>query len=364
MSGPSLLFALIGGMFMLYFVVENGFVPILEEIKKKGRIPDDVAGATLMAVGSSAPELFIALLALGRVGEEQAIGVGTIVGSAIFNMLVIIGFSLLFWFKPKPDARLEKRPIIRDCTVYCLVIIILVATFWDGVISKIEAMIFILSYLAYLGVLLRYRIWQLAQFIRGRDPNVLAPRWIEIAKATEKLDQISGVEVYLPHLEHRRMRFENMNGWWLLVSFTASILIIMGITHFIIDYAVLTAEHINVSPLLISLTILAAGSSIPDLLSSIKVASQGKGNMAVANAVGSNIFDISIGLGVPWLITTTLIGVAVPVLTQGLVGSVSILFLTVILFLGLVLWKKFNVGKGTGLVLISAYVGYIAIQFV
>src|SRR3990167_2995420 len=123
--------------YLLAIVCEKYFVTSLDEIAKRWKLSHDVAGATLMAIGSSAPEFFTALFALTKVGSEQ-IGTGTIVGSAIFNILVIVGASAVV-----AKAYLNWRPVVRDITFYTIAIIILLLPFQDGVITLYES----LSYL-------------------------------------------------------------------------------------------------------------------------------------------------------------------------------------------------------------------------
>ena len=77
--------------YLLAKVCDDYFVESLDEIAKKLKLSSDAAGATLMAVGSSAPELFVAIIAVIRPGDHEQIGMGTIVGSAMFNLVVITG---------------------------------------------------------------------------------------------------------------------------------------------------------------------------------------------------------------------------------------------------------------------------------
>lgn len=103
---------------LLARVVDLFFISSLDEISKDLRLSSDAAGATLMAVGSSAPELFVALFAVLKPGNHQVIGIGSIVGSAIFNLLLIQLMQLqlpgyltqprLLWpFQPKPNLNLQ-----------------------------------------------------------------------------------------------------------------------------------------------------------------------------------------------------------------------------------------------------------------
>lgn len=105
--------------YLLAVICEEFFVPSLDIISNKFKLSSDVAGATFMAVGSSAPELFTAMFALIRPGDHANIGAGTIVGSAIFNILVIIGAAAAF-----KKAKLTWQPVIRDALFCCFVVLL------------------------------------------------------------------------------------------------------------------------------------------------------------------------------------------------------------------------------------------------
>merc|ERR1740130_1676549 len=90
--------------------------------------------------------------------------------------------------------------------------------------------------------------------------------------------------------------------------FSASIANIGLCTYVMVDAVNRTGCNLNISPLIMGLVFLAAGTSVPDALGSIAVAKQGEGDMAVANALGSTVFDILLGLGVPWFISTAILG--------------------------------------------------------
>ncbi len=121
-------------VYLLAFVTDGYFLESLDEIAQRLALPSDVAGATLMAVGSSAPELAIALIALIRPGGHGDMGIGTIVGSALFNMLVITGASAMV----RP-IHAQWPPITRDSIFYTLSLGLLLWTFWDGTITPLGA---------------------------------------------------------------------------------------------------------------------------------------------------------------------------------------------------------------------------------
>jgi len=141
------------GMFYLFFglgyVCEEFFVCSIEKIILEFSIPPDVAGATLMAAGSSSPELFAELVGT-FVSKENSAGTGTVVGSAIFNQLIIVGGALILC--PTASVELQPLPLIRDVGFYILSIVWLFIAFEDGEIAQWEAWGLFLSYMLYVVV--------------------------------------------------------------------------------------------------------------------------------------------------------------------------------------------------------------------
>lgn len=92
------------------------------------------------------------------------------------------------------------------------------------------------------------------------------------------------------------------NGKWCVISFFLSIAWIGGFSYYMVEWAEIVGATFGIPDALMGLTVLAAGTSVPDLLSSVIVARRGQGDMAVSSSVGSNIFDILVGLPIPWII--------------------------------------------------------------
>ena len=129
----ALLFHCVLVMYMfvaLAIVCDDFFVPALEAICKGLKLKEDVAGATFMAIGSSTPELFTSVI--GVYITKDDIGVGTIVGSAVFNIVFIIALCALLTDAP---ISLSWYPLIRDCGFYTLSIIALVFVIYDHVVT-------------------------------------------------------------------------------------------------------------------------------------------------------------------------------------------------------------------------------------
>lgn len=340
--------------YVLARLIDVFFVETLEIISKKLKLSSDVAGATFMAVGSSAPELFVSFLALTKISEQQSLGAGTIVGSAIFNILVIIGASALF-----KRALLTWQPVIRDMTFYILTIILLLVTFIDGKITLLDSVAFILLYVVYI---LSLGYWKIIFPYTSKDDIVDV-----LSEAGEKeKKEIRSEKLSFKNLLEKILSlfFFDLNkkpGFY-TINFLISIIFLAILSHFMVESAVSIAVFFNVPSVIIGLTILAAGTSIPDLLSSINVAKKGKGDMAISNAVGSNIFDIAIGLGLPWLLLILFTGRTVTVVTESLTSSIFLLFATVVALLFLLIAKKWEIGRYAGILLIASYVFYILTQ--
>ncbi|KAL5247803.1 hypothetical protein ACHWQZ_G019631 [Mnemiopsis leidyi] len=143
-------------------VCDDYFVPSLEVICQRLDLSEDVAGATFMAAGSSAPELFTSLAA---VTNNSDIGVGTIVGSAVFNILIIISLSAIL---SKNVLLLDWRPLTRDAFFYGISIVMFSAFAWDGMFTWWESLVTLLYYFIYiLALKFNPALFKLLDFIGG-----------------------------------------------------------------------------------------------------------------------------------------------------------------------------------------------------
>jgi K+-dependent Na+/Ca+ exchanger-like protein len=336
---------LLASFYLLALVCDRYFVQSLDKIAEKLKMNSDMAGATLMAIGSSAPELFVSIIALFKPGHES-LGAGTIVGSALFNILVIIGASAMV-----RKAFIAWQPVVRDISFYSLSIIWLIISFWDGKITLIESVIFLLLYVIYVLAVMKWKkIFPYKN--EKKDP-------IEIAEEglSKEEKKKSFIAFFLNGIKHiLDFIFPKEKHYWL--TFLMSITFFAGLSWILVESAVGIANILNIPAVIVGLTILAAGTSVPDLISSIIVSRQGRSGMAISNAIGSNIFDILIGLGLPWTIVT-LGGKVVPVVTENLNSSIILLFATVASVLLFLMAKKWRIGRFAGISLISIYILYL-----
>lgn len=145
----AVIFHILGVVYMfvaLAIVCDEFFVPSLDVIIEKLDIADDVAGATFMAAGGSAPELFTSII--GVFVSFDDVGIGTIVGSAVFNILFVIGMCAIF---SKTVLSLTWWPLFRDCTFYSISLLTLIYFFKDNYIYWYEALVLFGFYLAYVS---------------------------------------------------------------------------------------------------------------------------------------------------------------------------------------------------------------------
>jgi len=329
-------------LFVFYLMAEvcdKYFVASLEKISKRLKLSPEAAGATFMAAGSSAPELFVSLMALFKPGEE-AMGAGTIVGSAIFNILVITGASLVV-----RQAFVIWQPLMRDLMFYALSIILLLFTFNDGIVSFFEVLSFLILYAVYIIAVVNWK-----KIFKYEDDGPM-----EILEQT--LEEKGWKKFFAPVDWIIKLTFPKPEKY--ILVFSISIIWIIGLSWVLVESAVISAHILGIPSVIIGLTVLAAGTFIPDLLSSMIVAKKGQSGMAISNGIGSNIFDILFGLGLPWAIAYIFLGQKITVATENLYHSIILLFATVIVIAFLFIIRRWKVGKYSGYFLISLYLIYL-----
>jgi K+-dependent Na+/Ca+ exchanger-like protein len=320
-------------LYLLALITDQRFVPALEHIAHRTSMTPSVAGATLMAMGSSAPELSISLLALFTGGgEHHDMGIATIVGSAIFNLLVIIGVSAL-----PMTSKIRPSVFLRDAILYAISIALLLYFFHDGTITLLEGSLFVCTYAA----MLIYLFWS----SRRSTESIAKPAELEETKNTLRFF----LQLIGDPARHT------------LRVFLVSIALISLLCYFLIQLAVALSTALDISPVIVGLTILAAGTSVPDMLASYNVAKKGFGEMAVANAIGSNTFDILIGLGLPWVLAILISSHdSIEVSTADLQNSAYLLSGSLLLVLViLLLTRKLN--KLIGSLFLFLYLSYVVL---
>jgi cation:H+ antiporter len=294
--------------FIAFFYLTNLFVSGLGSLAKRFNVPESVAGASVAAMVSSAPEMGASVFSV--IEEHPDIGLGTIVGSAIFNITLLIALSL--WVR---KCVLDEKVLKRDGVYYLIVVIVTVVTIRDGVLTQWEALTWFLLYIVYF-------IWLFWDAIKGKFVPKEEFKYVSTRKAIfYTCIGVAGIAV------------------------SADIMI---------KSTVYITNDLGLSQSLFSLIIIAIATSIPDLFVSVQASRKGMGSLAVSNAVGSNIFDILAGIGLPFsFVAVTHI--------QGNIGlSALYLLISVFVFLGIIIFRR-SLGKKEACVLAAVYVSYLII---
>ncbi|TWW55673.1 Sodium/potassium/calcium exchanger 3 [Takifugu flavidus] len=517
----------------LAIVCDVYFVPSLEKLSENLHLSQDVAGATFMAAGSSAPELFTSLI--GVFITEGDVGVGTIVGSAVFNILVIIGICGIFAGQP---ISLSWWPLFRDAVFYILSILVLILVIYDEKVMWWETIILISMYGIYIIIMkfnrslytlvesqcsragqpclgslrrstavgsvaegdndmvplkpgrdaiskpsdtvsmspmtqlrrsarTRGRRWWMrrrthtptsspfqrqastfftqhfspithlhmaAHMVMGRQRLIRARLSPEEggaageessggdrtmgeggmqqkeeeergkgaagvrgggAQQKEEVENEDGEEEGEEEEEEEEEApfkpFVMPDGWclrlrwllswpvsvllhctipncslpqwerWYLLTFLTSTLWIALFSYLMVWMVTIISFTLGIPEVIMGITFLAAGTSVPDCMASLIVARQGMGDMAVSNSIGSNIFDVLLGLGFPWALRTLIVsyGSMVTINSKGLVYSVILLLASVTLTVVCVHLNCWRLDRRLGLSLILLYVVFL-----
>ena len=300
----------------------------------------DMAGATLMAIGSSAPELFVALIAIFKPGGHQDIGIGTIVGSALFNLLVIVGAVGLV-----KKSTLIWQPVVRDLMFYIVAIASLYYVLSNGSVSILEASFFLGMYGVYVFAVVNWHKWL----------NYATED--EVPEEDDDEPKTGLMKIFIPFDWILELVFPKPKHYFL--TFFISIAFIGAICWVLVESAIIISVALDIPEVVIALTVLAVGTSVPDMMSSVIVAKQGRGGMAVSNGIGSNIFDIFIGLGLPWLIKSYLVNSDIVTNIEGLGISIGLLFISSLILLFTLMLRRWRLSQGLGLILILLYILYV-----
>ncbi|KFO97602.1 Sodium/potassium/calcium exchanger 2 [Calypte anna] len=500
----------------LAIVCDEFFVPSLTVITEKLAISDDVAGATFMAAGGSAPELFTSLI--GVFISHSNVGIGTIVGSAVFNILFVIGMCALF---SKEILNLTWWPLFRDVSFYIIDLIFLIIFFLDNFIMWWESVTLLIAYVCYVAFmkfnvqveewvktflnrnkvekattadaedkspnagdkddqtlttkprlqrggssaslhnsLMRNSIFQL--MIHTLDPlaeelesygnlkyydtmteeGKFKERASILHKIAKKKCQVEDSERQNGAANHEKSAKvevavtppadsgpvqngiahnvdEEVNTFFILllifildeedeeqplslawpdtprkqftylivfpivlplwislpdvrnpgskkffpITFFGSISWIAFFSYLMVWWAHQVGETIGISEEIMGLTILAAGTSIPDLITSVIVARKGLGDMAVSSSVGSNIFDITVGLPLPWLLYAVIHNLApVAVSSNGLFCAIVLLFIMLLFVILSIAFCKWKMNKVLGFLMFGLYFVFLIVS--
>ena len=231
------------------------------------RISPLVIGLTVVAFGTSAPELAVSVKA--SFDGQADIAVGNVVGSNIFNVLFILGISALI-----APLVVSSQLIRLDVPLMIVLSILLLLLGWDGALGKVDgALLF--------GILVVYTVWLIVQSRR------------ETAAVQQEFQAEFGTGAGASPA-----RLLLIQGGLIAVGL---VLLVLG-ADWLVEGAVQIARQVGMSELMIGLTIVAAGTSLPEVAASVLATFRGHRDIAVGNVVGSNIFNICSVLGLSALV--------------------------------------------------------------
>lgn len=268
-------------------------------------LPPGVKGATLNAIASSLPEVFTTFFLLFYLGDTLgfASGLATCAGSAIFNMTVIPGLCILFTAKVVSERGEEiapnKKLLLRDGVFFVVA---------EGILLYIVGMESIVPALAG-GLVLGYGVYAYALIRQVRSHKASTSEDGPKPESEEEAPSNGRLHAWI-HLDTKNILFPNRE--WSQGTSIFVLLVATGILGLACDAlarsVVDIASILDISPFFTAVILAAAGTSIPDMLLSVRDAQKGNYDDALSNAFGSNIFNIFVALGLPVLVFTLLYG--------------------------------------------------------
>ena len=293
------------------FLIQSAkiFVDASVEIAKRLRIPTMVIGLTVVAMGTSAPEVVISVSA--AIGGSGDLAIANIVGSNIFNLLFIVGFCALIY-----PISVKMKAISRDywASVAATVLLFVMIIVFGDVIPRFGGFILLAGFIAYMTVVVRSALKNKTQ---GPDDDVpLRPLWKSITFA------ILGIAV------------------------------IVGAGQLTVNSAINIATTLGITERVIGLTIVAMGTSLPELVTTLIACRKKQGEFALGFIIGSSIFNIAFVLGLAGLITPLTID-------PGVMTDMAVLAAGTLAFF-LFAKSSERVVRIEGLTMMLIYVGYMA----
>ena len=280
----------------------DGAVAVAEKMK----MPQIVIGLTIVAMGTSMPEFCVSLISALKGTSDLA--VGNIVGSNIFNTLLIVGVSALV-----SPMSIMKTTVRKDIPFALVASALLLIMCLDGDISRIDAAILFVMFLIFMYITLRGAKAQ-GTDVEEKEKKAMAT-WLSVV--------------------------------WILVGLAC----LIGGSNLFVDGATVVATKLGVSEAVIGLTIVAGGTSLPELATSVVSARKGNSGIAIGNVLGSNVFNILAILG--------LTGVISPMTLKGITMTDLSMMVISIILIWLFSFTKYKIERWEGAILTAVFVGYI-----
>lgn len=292
--------------FVLLIKGADYFVDGASSVAKKFRIPSIIIGFTIVAMGTSLPECAVSVTA--SLANNNALAISNVVGSNIFNLMVVCGASAIF-----APLAIQKSTLLKEFpfSIFCA-LLLLVLGYTSFNLGRMEGIVLLVLFLVYL-------LWMIFSALKNR----------------QEIDEDVNI---LP-------------TWKCLLFIIGGAIAIKYGGDFVVDGASFIATKMGFSQNLIGLTIVALGTSLPELVTSIVAARKNEVDMALGNAIGSNIFNILLVLGVAGAISP------VAFIMENVI---DIILLTIMSsYVWILAWTKNHINKIEGISMIAIYVIYL-----
>lgn len=309
----------------------EGAVAVAERL----RVPQIVIGLTIVALGTSMPELCVSVVSALKGTPDLA--VGNVVGSNIFNALLIVGVAALV-----APMTILRSTVFKDvpCALVASVVLLMMCQN-DWVITRLDGAILFVFFLVFMRLT-----------IKGATSAQPAPQAVQ-AQAAEKVQPQGAEKNQTQGAEEKEASAgkQPMKGWlaglWMVVGLAA----LIGGSNLFVGGATEVARALNVSDAVIGLTIVAGGTSLPELATSVVAAKKGNSGIAIGNVLGSNVLNILFILGLTGMISPMHIeGITNVDLYMMLVSTIMIRFFS---------FTKYTIERWEGAVLVLTFGGYM-----
>ena len=281
-------------------------------IARKYKVSDFVIGAAIIGVGTSMPEMTVSFL--GALNGNADVAIGNIVGSNIFNVFGILGLTAMFF--PVTFGRENLKFDIPFCLGVSVILSLLFFNFFIGTgncIGRLDGILLLAAFAAFMWISFRRDKQTKPQVTQPEEGQPVGPMWISTLKVV---------------------------GGLAILIFSCDVFV---------DNAVLIAKSFGVSDSFISLTLIACGTSLPELAASIAAAIKKNTSMALGNIVGSNIFNIAMILGLCALVS--------PLTSTG-IGIVDFMVMIAAALVLFIFGKDCKISRGEGVFLFICFLAY------
>ncbi len=308
----------------LLLLAANYLVDSSVAIAQRAKISNFIIGLTIVGIGTSAPELFVSVSsALSNVPNNGDIAMGNVLGSNIANVLLILGVTAMIL--PFPIERLQR---VRDIPFLIFMSLLVTAIANDSMVPGLDSSLNRLDGIVLLIVFIGYMGWVVVQ--KGKDPN----------KALAEAD------------EEAKSSLAGKNPWllWTIAIVSLAALIFGG--NLFLDSAKNLAHAWGMSDAVIAITIVAIGTSLPELVTAIIAASKKNPQLALGNVIGSNLFNLMFILGAASTVK--------PLYFQSIsiIDYLVMVLAAFMLYLVVFTFKKNKFDRIEGFLFFGAYVAY------